>query len=226
MGSESPLRSFLAGASGAGLPSFDEVRGFILAVAGTPELVPPSQWLPETFNGQLPEFDDGAQAQAILGEVMDLYNTALSGERGMKSLAPEFRKDILANLDEHADAARWVQGFLRGYSWLEDVWNEVRQDELDDELGSVLLILSFFASRRMAEAFRDEMGGGKPLDELARSMRRMFSDAMAEYVQLGQSIYQARLQVERPVSREQVEIGRNEPCPCGSGRKYKHCCQQ
>jgi hypothetical protein len=20
------------------------------------------------------------------------------------------------------------------------------------------------------------------------------------------------------------KIGRNEPCPCGSGRKYKHCC--
>jgi len=22
----------------------------------------------------------------------------------------------------------------------------------------------------------------------------------------------------------QVKAGRNEPCPCGSGRKYKHCC--
>jgi len=21
-----------------------------------------------------------------------------------------------------------------------------------------------------------------------------------------------------------VKVGRNEPCPCGSGRKYKHCC--
>jgi preprotein translocase subunit SecA len=20
------------------------------------------------------------------------------------------------------------------------------------------------------------------------------------------------------------KIGRNEPCPCGSGKKYKHCC--
>jgi tetratricopeptide (TPR) repeat protein len=23
-----------------------------------------------------------------------------------------------------------------------------------------------------------------------------------------------------------AKIGRNEPCPCGSGRKYKHCCLQ
>jgi SEC-C motif len=26
--------------------------------------------------------------------------------------------------------------------------------------------------------------------------------------------------------RAAVRVGRNEPCPCGSGRKYKHCCYQ
>jgi len=24
--------------------------------------------------------------------------------------------------------------------------------------------------------------------------------------------------------REEKKIGRNEPCPCGSGKKYKKCC--
>src|SRR5438309_10564240 len=24
--------------------------------------------------------------------------------------------------------------------------------------------------------------------------------------------------------RERVKIGRNDPCRCGSGKKYKHCC--
>jgi preprotein translocase subunit SecA len=28
---------------------------------------------------------------------------------------------------------------------------------------------------------------------------------------------------ERPFVREMGKIGRNDPCPCGSGRKYKHC---
>ncbi|MBO5364906.1 MAG: SEC-C domain-containing protein, partial [Clostridia bacterium] len=23
-----------------------------------------------------------------------------------------------------------------------------------------------------------------------------------------------------------VTIGRNDPCPCGSGKKYKHCCME
>ena len=30
--------------------------------------------------------------------------------------------------------------------------------------------------------------------------------------------------VAAPVRRHQPKIGRNAPCPCGSGKKYKHCC--
>ena len=26
-----------------------------------------------------------------------------------------------------------------------------------------------------------------------------------------------------PYQRESAKIGRNDPCPCGSGKKYKHC---
>jgi preprotein translocase subunit SecA len=26
-----------------------------------------------------------------------------------------------------------------------------------------------------------------------------------------------------PFVREGQKVGRNDPCPCGSGRKYKHC---
>ena len=28
----------------------------------------------------------------------------------------------------------------------------------------------------------------------------------------------------QPVHREEEKIGRNAPCPCGSGKKYKKCC--
>jgi hypothetical protein len=39
-----------------------------------------------------------------------------------------------------------------------------------------------------------------------------------------------RLEKQRGVAprsaepRTQAKVGRNDPCPCGSGRKYKHCC--
>ncbi|MDQ5980957.1 MAG: motif domain protein, partial [Verrucomicrobiota bacterium] len=34
-------------------------------------------------------------------------------------------------------------------------------------------------------------------------------------------------QVDEPgktVRRETPKVGRNDPCPCGSGKKYKKCC--
>lgn len=28
----------------------------------------------------------------------------------------------------------------------------------------------------------------------------------------------------RPIVRDNKKVGRNDPCPCGSGKKYKNCC--
>ena len=28
----------------------------------------------------------------------------------------------------------------------------------------------------------------------------------------------------KPVKRDMPKVGRNEPCPCGSGKKFKKCC--
>ena len=30
--------------------------------------------------------------------------------------------------------------------------------------------------------------------------------------------------VQEPIRRTEKKVGRNDPCPCGSGKKYKHCC--
>jgi len=37
----------------------------------------------------------------------------------------------------------------------------------------------------------------------------------------GQEAGQAQ---QQPLKREGEKIGRNDPCPCGSGKKYKKCC--
>ncbi|MGA7904072.1 MAG: SEC-C metal-binding domain-containing protein, partial [Terrimicrobiaceae bacterium] len=31
-------------------------------------------------------------------------------------------------------------------------------------------------------------------------------------------------EIELPIKRELPKVGRNEPCPCGSGKKFKNCC--
>ena len=28
---------------------------------------------------------------------------------------------------------------------------------------------------------------------------------------------------QQPVERATPKVGRNDPCPCGSGKKFKHC---
>jgi preprotein translocase subunit SecA len=42
------------------------------------------------------------------------------------------------------------------------------------------------------------------------------------------SIYRVGIAKEAPKKKEAVpvgkKVGRNDPCPCGSGKKYKHCC--
>jgi SEC-C motif-containing protein len=42
--------------------------------------------------------------------------------------------------------------------------------------------------------------------------------------QNGEWLYEDGHVVPRTVVRTSPKTGRNEPCPCGSGKKYKHCC--
>ena len=41
----------------------------------------------------------------------------------------------------------------------------------------------------------------------------------------GQNKSQKKVTI-KPIRREAAKIGRNDPCPCGSGKKYKNCCGQ
>lgn len=42
--------------------------------------------------------------------------------------------------------------------------------------------------------------------------------------QNGRWLYDEGTIVPKTVVRTAPKVGRNEPCPCGSGKKYKHCC--
>ena len=54
------------------------------------------------------------------------------------------------------------------------------------------------------------LGGGKLLGAYVRALKEAFADAASGKL--------------KPVKRPGSRIGRNDPCPCGSGRKYKKCC--
>jgi len=40
----------------------------------------------------------------------------------------------------------------------------------------------------------------------------------------GHWLYVRSVRVGPAPVRAQLKVGRNDPCPCGSGRKYKQCC--
>jgi preprotein translocase subunit SecA len=39
----------------------------------------------------------------------------------------------------------------------------------------------------------------------------------------GEAEPEAVRMTKEPFVRDARKVGRNEPCPCGSGKKYKHC---
>ncbi len=54
-------------------------------------------------------------------------------------------------------------------------------------------------------------------------MEPVYDEEIEELYPFGESLYEDYPE-EKPFVREAPKIGRNDPCPCGSGRKYKHCC--
>jgi uncharacterized protein YecA (UPF0149 family) len=61
---------------------------------------------------------------------------------------------------------------------------------------------------------------------MADGLREVFPEAVSEYARLGRTIASQVAEhggaPGEPVRSE--KIGRNAPCPCGSGKKYKKCC--
>lgn len=54
-----------------------------------------------------------------------------------------------------------------------------------------------------------------------------FHHERAHFVKVnGKWLYRDGRIVQETVTRAAPKIGRNDPCPCGSGKKYKHCCGQ
>jgi uncharacterized protein len=210
--------------------TYPQLAGFLFGLANGPELIPPSEWIPLVFNDQDALYETKDEANQVLQAMMALYNDCVRERTGgTLSLPPgcEMRPQPMDNLTTDAPLSQWAQGFGMGYDYLAEVWNEYTPDELDEDLGALLLTLSFFASLKLAEAYHQETKGKGSLEQLAQNVMEIFPDAMREYAHLGRSIYQARLEagdLEQEPSRR-TKIGRNDPCPCGSGKKFKKCCE-
>ena len=78
-------------------------------------------------------------------------------------------------------------------------------------------IVGFLADNQL------KMDNGQDTDELYRLIGE-YNNTMPLWMLKGHTLADAASQSRPAVVREGRKIGRNEPCPCGSGKKYKNCC--
>lgn len=223
------LRDFLADpARPEHTLTYHELQGFLFAVACSPELVMPSEWMPVIFDDQPAAYASEAEAQHVLGQLTTLYNevNATVGEEQPQLPADcTIATGAMDNFDADAPLALWSRGFVLGHQWLGELWEVELPEGADDELGAALMTLTFFASRSMAEELAQEDPTGEhTVLTLAPRIVEMWPEAMACYAFFGRTVLGEAYAAAAREPRRAAKVGRNDPCPCGSGKKFKLCC--
>jgi uncharacterized protein len=210
-------------------PGFDEramdlatLEGFLTALVIGPNIIMPSQWIPwiwDRIDGQVPPpFEDPDEANAILGLVMRLYN----------GLIDRFQTDPEAFRPVYLDgaewgASEWCEGFMIGTRLDADTWSLLMA--ADKTLLAPFLRLG--TDDGLERTLRDE-DGERWLEGIVPSLVKI----RAFWLERRQSARDPRglrtgappPRAQQPVVHATPKIGRNDPCPCGSGKKYKKCC--
>ncbi len=171
------------------------------------------------------------EAKDIMDALMHLYNAINDDVMTKEPRLPRgcsFLDDPLANLEPEASVSQWSRGFTTGHMWLTKSWDDYVDDERDNKMGMALAPLTFFASPTIAERYAKEIAiGNSSVESLAGKFREVFPYAAMEYAVMGRAIWEAILKEDEkhrgPVVAE-TPIGRNDPCLCGSGKKFKKCC--
>lgn len=186
-----------------------DLDGFLTAVAIGPELIMPSEWLPYIWGGDSPGFQSEDQAQRVLGAIMGRYNEILD----VLAHEPEAFEPILYENRKTGEtiAADWAEGFLIGVQLRAGAWKALFNSE--DAL--------CFAP---IAAFTPGKDGGfmiKPEhDADIDRFRAEAGDLIPEAVR-GMYLF---FQKTRGYFEGSTKLGRNDPCFCGSGKKFKKCC--
>ncbi len=131
-------------------------------------------------------------------------------------------RGVPASLAEHASALL--------VSWLEDACD--RGDVEPEDLTAEALRDALMKTIARA-ALSDEAHAAVPA--LCRDLLAQLEEdgRLGDGRDLGLTLYAQRAAYERAVEgkvetlrRPGSKLGRNDPCPCGSGRKYKKCCMR
>jgi uncharacterized protein len=203
--------------------------GFLVGVLLQPEPVLPSAWLPLVFDAQGREIalpGGATEAERASGLVMRRHDELAAHIAAREPFDPivfELEDDdgkLLTGKAAIGALSPWAAGFMNALDAFPALLDRFDNDaEVASALPSILRHLpadpddSSAEGARFAEE-RAQIDRDLPLADL--------DEAIDELVGCVMDIADVA-QPRRPVERAAPKVGRNEPCPCGSGRKYKHC---
>jgi len=212
------LEARLASLAGDEPMLLSELDGFLTGILVCPELIMPSEWLPIVLGQDGPDepvFENENAMQETVRLVFKHYNVlsrTLQHDSGRYQ--PVF--DVDARHDEVLWEL-WMAGFERAMSLRPDSWLAIAQDSDDEE--AALAMTGMLALITLANRGGDTDPDPPKADELTEAA----PDLIPEWVE---TLNRWRMlnSSDQPQQATSNKVGRNEPCPCGSGRKYKKCC--
>jgi len=190
-----------------------DLDGFLTGIVVGPELIMPSEWIPFIRGGVEPVFDDQEQADRIMGIIMARYNQIiLQLDGGQGSVEPI----VYRAPDSKVIVADWAAGFMDALGLRADAWKPLLNDQESNYLMLPLLALtSDVDSELLFEGTQQQ--AREIIEESAESLPNIILE-IYDY-------WKGRIgPANDNTLKFSKKVGRNEPCPCGSGRKYKRCC--
>jgi len=195
-----------------GVLDISELDGLFTAIVSGPEIIMPSQWLPAVWGDCEPVWEDEKEFEDILSLMMRHMNVI----SGMLMQTPEAFEPLYLAREVEGETFtivdEWCEGYWRGVQLIQEHWDAGGQ-----EMAELLVpILAFTGEThwRGHDFTHDEM--------------RKIQQAIAPNVRAIHAYWLARRAgqepVRKPVQHGGPRVGRNDPCPCGSGKKYKRCC--
>jgi uncharacterized protein len=212
------LGKFLQSCNNGKAMNIEEVDGFFAALIVGPGMVMPSEYLPEVFGGEISdcrEFGSLDEANDILALLMRHWNdiaATLSKDEVYLPVLLEDENGVLHGND-------WARGFMRGVELRHDDWMELIADE--DNGGCMIPMLMLCHEHDPDTEMRPEPIGLEQREEIIVHMAAGLL-AAHRYFKTQRQAFASAHTVGR--QHRTPKIGRNNPCPCGSGKKYKRCC--
>jgi uncharacterized protein len=203
--------------------------GFLAGVLLQPDAVAPGAWLPFVFDkeGREPGLAaDAPQVRRMTGLIMrrhDELAACIAAREPFDPIlfAPEDAEgEPLAGKAAIEALAPWAIGFMDAL----DVFPALLERHGEDERAAIALT----GILRHLPLDPDDADEGAALIERQRALLDEeapladLDDAIAALVDSALDLADVT-RPRRPVTRASSKVGRNDPCPCGSGRKFKNC---